>query len=219
MKKLFTVIIILFFSSQLPGVVWVNDTDCIFYDHPDKPVITENIVSGAMHFIKSKSYADLLLYEYEKSANLSFNFSASLGYIEKSVLELESAKKKYIEALKIGKVIGYNERKVPWFKNFDYAGFIQFSNLDSGVASRVKTYLSSGDVLGIYQHTINNIEDILNTLYLVRERVRTGKKPELTDMWKLLQQYATATLFGNYATMMGSTILGNCEEGESLSNQ
>jgi hypothetical protein len=25
--------------------------------------------------------------------------------------------------------------------------------------------------------------------------------------------------FGNYATMMGSTILRNCEEGESFSNQ
>jgi hypothetical protein len=66
--------------------------------------------------------------------------------------------------------------------------------------------------LGIYQKNIANIVGILDSLYFIRDQVKSGNKPDITVVWKLLQQYSEAALFGNYATMMGTTILGNCGE-------
>jgi hypothetical protein len=214
MKKVFlvTIIALLAFSLKIYAFVWANDLECLFSENPEKTILSENLVNGSIHFLKSKQYADLLLYEYEKSALPGYNFFPSLDHIEKALYELNSAKTKYREAITIGKRIGYNEAKVNWFKSFDYDSYSTMNNLNAGTAQRVKNYLIKNDVLGIYQHCIDEVDEIVNTLNLMKDKARSGKQPEITLYWRLLQQYAEASLFGNYATMMGGTILGNCDE-------
>jgi hypothetical protein len=120
MKKVLTIIIILTFTMGISAFTVCNDLECIFSENPEKTVLSVNLIDGAIHFLKSKSYADLLLYEYEKSALQNYDYSVSFDHVEKAILQLESSRAKYSEAIRIGKRIGYNEKKVPWFKNYDY---------------------------------------------------------------------------------------------------
>ncbi len=207
MKKILLTAFVLLLCLNAYTFVVLNDLNCSFTEGPEKILIEDNVVSGAAHFLYSKSYADLLLMEYEKSARQSFNYSLALEYVEKAIAELEASKDNYVRAAEIGQKIGYIEVKQPWFKEFDYDSFIVENNLNKETAGVVKSYLEKGDVLGIYGHTIDNIDGILTTLITVRDQVKVTQKPGITIFWKLLQQYSETALFGNYSTVMGTSIL------------
>ena len=150
--------------------------------------------------------------EYEKSANQTFNCALALEYTEKAIAGLESAKVNYMEAKNIGERIGYIEAKTNWFKEFDYDGFITNNKLNKEIAGRVKSYLLKADILGIYGKSIDDIDKILSTLGNIRRQLQISKKPGIRIFWSLFQQYAEAALFGNYATVMGMSVLGDPEQ-------
>jgi hypothetical protein len=218
MKKIIFFTIILIFTLKAQPLVTVNDITCAFSEGSEKSSIEENIVEGSIHFLQSKSSADLLLCEIEKSANREFNYSLSIEYVEKAISELEISRASYINAIEIGKRIGYIKEKVDWFKFFDYDSFIKDNNLNGELALKVKYYLFRGDVIGIYQQNIDNITNILNTLYLIKDQIKSNRVPDKTAFWKLFQQYAETALFGNYSTIIGSTILENCGGGGDYKN-
>jgi len=212
MKKIISVLLFFLFSVHTYALIYCNDLNCIFTDGSEKILIEDNVVAGAIHFLHSKANTDLLLMEFEKSARQDFNFSLSLEYVEKAMAELEAAKVNYARAAEIGERIGYIEKKMAWFKDYDYDTFITKNNLNKEIAGIVKGYLINADILGVYKHSINNINELLNILYLIRDKVKVNEKPDISTCWMLLQKYSDATLFGNYSTQMGLEILSNCEE-------
>lgn len=200
------------FVLNLNAVIAMNDLECIFSENPEKSLIKDNVISGAIGFLLSKSYSDLILMEYEKSAKETFNYPAVLDHLDKTISALEGSKESYIKAKEIGERLGYMENKISWFKGFNYDEFISTNKLNNDIALKVKSYLSKSDVIGLYQENINNITDILNTLYYIKSNVSSNVKPDISVMWKLLHQYSEALLWGNYSTMMGGKILSNCED-------
>jgi hypothetical protein len=212
MKKYFIVIFILFVALNLHSLIVMNDLNCIFTDGSEKILIEDNVVAGAIHFLHSKANTDLLLVEFEKSARQDFNFSLALEYVEKAMAELEAAKVNYARAAEIGERIGYIEKKMAWFKDYDYDTFITKNNLNKEIAGIVKGYLINADILGVYKHSITNINELLNILTVMRDKVKVNEKPGISTCWMLLQKYSDTTLFGNYSTQMGLEILSNCEE-------
>jgi hypothetical protein len=211
MKKIFLIIIILAFALSMHALLCLNDLNCIFSDSPEKSLIEDNVILGATHFLNSKSNADLLLMEYEKSGRQEFNFTLALEYVEKAIAELESSKEKYVKAAEIGERLGYIETRQTWFKEFSYDTFIVENNFNQEIAGVVKNYLMKGDILGVYRHNINNIDGLLNVLYSIREKLKANIKPEISAFWFLLERYAENALFGNYASRLGRHILNNCE--------
>lgn len=212
MKKLIVILCLLAINIPAYSLICVNDINCIFTESPDKPLIETHVVVGSAYFLESKSNADLLLMEYEKSANQTFNCALALEYTEKAIAGLESAKLNYIEAKNIGERIGYIEAKTNWFKEFNYDGFIMENNLNKEIAGRVKSYLVKADILGIYGKSIDDIDKILITLGNVRSQLQISKKPGIKVFWGLFQQYAEYSLFGNYATVMGMSVLGDPDQ-------
>jgi hypothetical protein len=212
-KTVSLVIVIVFLTIQMNAFVTLNDVHCLFNEGSEKIQIEENMIDGAAHFLLSKSYADLLLYEYEKSAKQEFNFSMSLEYLEKAIQEVNFSKMKYAAALDIGRKIGYAENKIDWFKTFNYDDFIRDNKLNKEISEVVKSYLVRYDVIGIYQQNIDYINQILYTLNLIKYDLKAKRRPDVMIYWSLLQQYSETVLFGNYSTVMGGTILGQCDDG------
>ena len=219
MKKGILVIILLLVALFVNGNFhpilafnYVNDLECSFSEHPEKTVLSESVISGSIHFLKSKIYVDSLLYEYEKSALEAFNVAVSLEHVENAIMELETAKIKYSDTIKIAGRIGYNAKKAPMFKSFDYDGYGSFSHFNKEIAQKVKGYLSQFNIIGIYQKCVDDIDDILATQAIIKEQLKAGTRPSLPDIWKLMQQYSETSLFGNYASVMGRTVLGQCNE-------
>ncbi|MCP4151340.1 MAG: hypothetical protein GY757_26590 [bacterium] len=75
MKKISLAVVLLIIAFQANALLCLNDVDIVFSDGPGKLSINDNVVSGATYFLLSKSNADLLLMEYEKSAVQNFDFS------------------------------------------------------------------------------------------------------------------------------------------------
>jgi hypothetical protein len=212
MKKIMFVLLFSAFALSIHGLLCLNDLSCLFSEGSEKVQIEDNVVAGAIHFLNSKANTDLFLMEYEKSARQSFNYSLALEYVEKAIDELEAAKGDYTSAAEIGKSIGYIEKKIAWFKDYDYDTFITKNNLNKEIAGIVKAYLINADILGVYKHSIESINELLNILYVMRDKVKVNKKPDISTCWLLLQKYSDTTLFGNYSTRMGLEILSNCED-------
>lgn len=209
MKKILITFMVLWLVSLLSvnASLVMNDIVPAFQDDTEKYKIENKVIEGAAHFLKSKSFADIILYEYEKSTNQTLNYTALLENTENAISELESSKLKYIEALEIGRKTGYDETKTDWFKNFDYDTFINANHLNKDIAFIVKDYLARGDITGLYQKNISNIEEILITLNSIKEYAGVNSSPPVATFWKLLRQYSETALFGNYSTIIAGSIL------------
>jgi len=208
MKKIFLTLLILAFSFQVYPVIWLNDMNCLFSEGPEKAVIEKNVISGSTYFLESKAFADLLLMEYEKSSNQALDFDAALGYAEKAIACLDKAKEFYVDAKNTGAKIGYIDTKKKWFHSFNYDQLIVYHKMNKEIAGIAKNYLANADVLGVYKKIITITDEILTTLTAIRDQLKVNQKPGSLEAWNLFQQYSHASLFGNYATIMGITVLG-----------
>ena len=204
------VALIVFLNTNVNGFIWSNDIVPVFDDDEGlkKQEIESHVISGASLFLQAQSYGNLLLNEYELSGVQPFSCERALKYTETAITLLDNARNQYINAMGIGESLGYSSIKIYRLKSFDYDSFINENQLNKDIAKKVQGYLSSGDIVGIYQQAANYIMEILNTLYSIRERLKVGEKPTIHLYWKLLQKYSESSLFGNYATMMGTTALG-----------
>lgn len=214
-KTIILIAILVLIVHSLSGVVVINDLACLFNNESEKVIVETNVIKGASNFLLSKSSADLFLMEYEKACLQEMNFDNSAGYIENAILYLELAKEKYIQAKDTGERLGYIQTKVPWFENFNYDVFISANKLNTDISAKVKSFLSKADVIGIYKENLSYIDKILDTLYSIKKQLDDKKKPAKQEIWTLMQQYSEATLFGNYSTVMGQTILDNCDAGSA----
>jgi len=208
MKKkcfIFTAIVFMCVLSCEPFVV-MNDIVPVF-TAGSRDSIESAVIEGATHFLQAKSYSDLLLREYEKSGKQAIDYSAALEYAEKAIAELEKAKEEYLESLDSANRAGYVNDKILKFKSFDYNTFQSEKGLNKDLMSSVKSYLSTGDILGAYWENVDNITGILSTLQSIKGKIELDITPDISLCWQLLQQFSHAALFGNYCTMTAAEVL------------
>lgn len=197
--------------SKLDGLIYYNDIVCFFNDVPEKQEMAKNMIEGSNNFLKAHSEAFKLLSVYEMS-ELQTDICTldATASVKNSILYIEQALINFENAISIGKKIGYNESKMNWFTTFDYEYLRVEKGLNAEIYSKVKYSLQKGDVLGLYQQNITNLKEITNILVDIRDTLNENKKPSIDSCWKLLQKLSEATLWGNYATIIGNNILQNC---------
>jgi hypothetical protein len=205
-----TITLLLGVSQKTHAFIHVNNIAEVFGDEEStgKQQIEGYVISGASLFLQSHSYANLLLNEYELSGTQTYNLTSALELTENAISLLENARNRYLNAKTLGEGLGYDRQKIELFKSFDYDSFIEKNHLNKDIAGKVKKYLVAGDITGIYRKAAEDIAGILDTLYTIRETLKSNAKPDITLFWKLLQQYSESALFGNYATLIGTTIIG-----------
>lgn len=204
MKKVsIAVLIIVILTIYLNGIICLNDIDESF-PPPVSNEVKGKIIDGASLFLKS--YADSLLFlnEGEISEKGEYRFNASLGYIESALSKLESSKSYYRKVIEIVSNIEYVQYKIDKLKNYDYDTFKSENFANSEILNLVKSYLSIGDVKGIYEKNLDYIEIAGNILKKIRDQLKNGYKPLVSDCWELLRVYSQTILFGNYATTLAT---------------
>lgn len=209
MKKLTLVLLVTCLLSvvNLDAVIVMNDIVRYFEDTSERVSIENDVIEGAIHFLKSKSYSDLILMEYEKSAKQAIDYPVILDYTDKAITELEKAKENYIRARDTGVRIGADKSRADSFKTFNYGQLVRTKKFNTVIANRVTAHFSKGDVVGAHNRNLQNIEEILQNMYFIREQLKNHITPGIDIFWKMLQQYSEAALFGNYCTVIGSTVL------------
>lgn len=207
MKKIIFVLVLMscLLSFQLQAVVDMNDIVPAFPEG-DRAAIETSVIEGAVRFLQAKSYADLLLCEVEKSARAPFNHVQALNYAEKSLAELTVSLSEYTQSLDLAGKAGVLPDMKTKFKTFNYDGYALEKSLDGDMMALVKAYFSTGDIPAAYRQNVENLDDIKITLIQIKETLGQGQTPELALYWQLLQRFAKASLFGNYCTMVATSV-------------
>jgi len=173
--------------------------------------IEEYVVAGAKNFIESNKNALALINEFEINPSQAADISAALTCTENALRQLPESRSHYAKAKELGEQAGYNMTIIPNFKAFDYDEYIDKYGLNKEIAEIAKFYFKKGDLLGIYQKNIDNLDATIITLTRIRDTLKTGESPPIRILWDCIQQYANAALFGNYTTRISVKIIHNAE--------
>jgi hypothetical protein len=205
MKKiivLFTVLVVFF---PLYAFIELNDIVPAFPLEVQGP-IESAVIEGAVQFLQAQAEANLLLAEYEKSGKSAFNYAAALSHAEKAIGAVEKSIAAYDQAITFGKDSGYRDEVIQKFKTFNYNSFASGKALNKDVMEVVAAYFTGGNILGVYQQNVEYLGEILITLNLVAEKCAAQQVPEVSLLWRLLQQFSGTALFGNYCTVTATTV-------------
>ncbi len=215
MQKFLKPLVLVFFVTALSitmnGAITLNDLACSFTDVPDKEKIEQNVVVGASNFLSSHATFSLFLAEYEKSSNQPADLEKMHSHLAETIALLEISKDFYIRAREIGARIGYIEKKTGWFRAYNYENIIVNHSLKPEIALQVKSFLATGDILGVYQKNISNIDNLIERLTKIQLGIAKKVKPKVEIIWKIMEEYSDTLKFGTYSTIMGKTVLNNCE--------
>jgi len=90
---------------------------------------------------------------------------------------------------------------------FDYDGFRIKNGLNEPIFEKLRTFLGRGDIAGIDDAVIANMDSILSRLYELNVSVDKGMVPEVALIWRTNQAYTEAQLFGQYMSEVFRDIL------------
>ena len=173
--------------------------------------IEEYVVAGAKSFIESNKNTLALINEFEVNPSQATDISAAFTFTENALRQLQDSRSHYSKAKELAEQAGYNMTMITKFKAFDYDGYIDKYGLNKEIAKIAESYLKAGNLLGIYQKNINNLDAIIITLTSIRDTLKSGEPPKIRILWDCIHQYASAFLLGNYATRLSVKIIHNVE--------
>lgn len=206
----FTLVLVGVFFVRVPTIdafFWCNDIASPF-DEGKSSTIENLVIEGSSLYFKANAEMMNLYAEAEIPPNVEYNDAGSLVLVQSALGYLKASKSKYLQAIQVGRAVGYVESKIDLLKTFNYDRFEVESGLNKTVANRVKGFLKNGDVIGYYQEIADELDGLMVILSDMEKSLQDRVKPSIPVFWDLLQKLSELTLFGNYGTMMGQTALG-----------
>lgn len=161
------------------------------FPEPDRSTIEVYVIEAAGYFLKSNSDALLLANKIELSDIYGVDYSELQQIISSTIMNMENAKTTYTELTRIADNTPYAPTVINKLLNFRYSNNLK--------ANRVETYLSAGDVRGLYHKMISDTQGILDQLMFIKSSIDAGTIPETSYLWRLNQSYYKTLLFGQQA--------------------
>lgn len=197
--KLFVVIIgITMLSTNMWGLVFANESPIIFPGDEKSPSLESYVVSGAAGFLRSYSSMLLFLNKIELSVYNDLDYSELQSVLNSAIGHMNDAKSAYIDLNREVSLLPYDPEVVAALAAFDYNNYEKAKFSNPSVFSEVRGYLKDGNVKGIYQKILSDMEGILDKLSVLKATVDAGQFPALSDLYKINQSYSQAFLFGQY---------------------
>jgi hypothetical protein len=198
LKLIMVVIIITMLSMNVWGLVFHNESPIIFPGDEKSPSLESYVVTGAAGFLRSYSSMLLFLNKIELSVYNDLDYSELQSVLNSAIEQMNDARSAYNDLNREVSLLPYNPEVVAELAVFDYNGFEKAKFSNPSVFSEVRGYLKDGNVKGIYQKTLSDIEGILNMLAVLKTKIDAGQFPALSDLYKTNQSYSQALLFGQY---------------------
>jgi hypothetical protein len=196
--KIFVVLVVILLAyTYLNAVIYLNYPPC-----DDKSEQNDLIIEGTSLFLQSNSDVLLLLNEVEIAEKMAFDFEYAFKLTESAIFKLEKAKAHYLDAMNFGKIICDEKGDGESYAKFDYESFAEKNHLNKEIMAEVSELLKKGDVTGVYEKSVNDMDSILSTLKEIKKGISMKQKPDIKLFWSLLQQYNILGLYGNYATLV-----------------
>jgi hypothetical protein len=163
---------------------------------PSSQTIEQYIVEGAGYYLQSYSDMLLLLNKVEMSEIYGLNYEEAQGIINSAINRLENAKTAYFGLKTLAAVTPYNPDVIHLLVTFDYKNFQKEKGLNPYIFNQVETFLSKGDIRGVYDKLYEDIDTILGKLYNVKYSLDKNEFPVLEELWRINQVYSESISFG-----------------------
>jgi len=204
---IFLIIGIIVLSSNLCGWI-VADYSCIAY--PDQceenglkvtiPILGQLIPEAAVSFLESSRDFEDFLKEVEKSELYGPNYQVLQAAVNKAIVGMENALCKYEDIVNISESLEMDVFIMEKLIEFDYYGLQSKYHLNPSIFEKASTFCQAGDVIGIFAHTVDTINTILENLYLIKASIDKESLPELYIIWATGQLYCESEMFGQYVS-------------------
>lgn len=168
----------------------------------DGKAIDSRVIDGTSLFLQSNADAFLLFSEVETGYDANFDYKRSLELTDSAIDKLNQSREHFAQVLAMAVVAEYDKSAIDRLRRFDYQGFAAVNNLLSPVMDRVQESLSKGDIPGVLRQNLVHIDRIILEMKDARKLMEQGIRPPIESIWRMLQEYSSAILYGNYATLV-----------------
>jgi hypothetical protein len=204
---IFLIIAIIAFSPNLCGW-YMHDYSCIAFSNEcagngltgSTPVLGQLIPIAGVNFLESNRDFEDFLEEVEKSELYGPNYSVLQAAMEKAIAGMDNARCKYQEILNLSKGLAMDVGILKRLSQFDYVGLQSMYALNHQVFNKAASFCRGGDIIGIYNHTFDTTNAILENLNQIKAKLEKESLPELNLIWETGQLYFESELFGQYVS-------------------
>ena len=204
---IFLIIGIIVLGSNLFGIYKADYTCIAFPDQCDEnglkgsnPILGQLIPLAAINFLESTRDFKDFLKEVEKSELYAPNYPELQIVIYKTITGMENARCKYEEIVNISESLEMDLIILEMLSDFDYESFQLNYHLNPSIFEKVTTFCQGGDMIGIYNHTLDTINSIIENLYRIKATLEKESLPELYIIWETGQLYCESEMFGQYVS-------------------
>jgi hypothetical protein len=202
---IFLIIGIIVLGPNLCGI-YMHDYSCIAFSNQceengikeSTPILGQLIPEAAVNFLESNRDFEDFLKEVEKTELYGSNYTLLQASIEKTIVGMENTRCKYQEILNISGGLVLDVVILEKLNQFDYDGLQSGYNLNPTIFEKAAAFCQAGDIIGIYNHTFDTIETILENLNRIRATLAKESLPELYIIWETGQLYFESEMFGQY---------------------
>lgn len=207
--KVFLGIFILCFFHMQGIAKYIANTSEIVFEEPGSTGIRTYVIEAAGGFLNSHSDLLLFLNRIEMEEINGIDFAELQQIINNAVAHMENARAKYNDLTQLADITPYDQPTITKLLNFNYTSFQESKGLNSVIFNEVETYLSSGDVRGLYHQLLAETQSLLDRLTVIKSAVDAEVIPENPDLWQVNQAYSETLLLGQYAAEIFYDVVEN----------
>ena len=191
----FLIFLILFsFSTNLFCLFLFNESHNAYNNNDN---IEKLIIEGAGYFLKSHSEFLSFLQQIE-TGNGEYDYLLLNQILDSAADNLENAKAAYNKLYDRAKIKSYNPVVTGKLVNFDYANYRETIKAVPSIYDRMKFYLGSGNVTGLYLEFYTGTSSILTSLKDIKKDIEQNAPPAAAPLRGISQEYARLLLLGQY---------------------
>ncbi len=220
--KLFTVIIILsLFTLNAYSIIKGNQGGSEGFEEGTNPSSNSNIsaekraggieyyiITGATYFLKSHSDTQKFLSEVEIMDMYGKDFEKLNEILESAIRNMERSELEYRKLKEKTDITPYKRDFITELICFNYKEFEMKNNLNTNVFNEVSEYLSMGNICGLFDKSLLDVQDLIKKIKTIQTYIKTGIYPNNHLFWRLNQKFSDSQLFGQYASEVFYKISG-----------
>lgn len=156
------------------------------------------ITESAGYFFDSHTSYQAVLNRVEMADINGVDYKELRTIIYSAIGHMEKARAAYENVKIIAAKTSSHQEMIDKLMRFDYDGFRIRYGLNEPIFERVKSLLIIGDITGLDDTVLSNMDAILKQLYTARAIVDKYSTPDVAILWRINQSYFEAQLFGQY---------------------
>ncbi|MCX6581963.1 MAG: hypothetical protein NT166_17475 [Candidatus Aminicenantes bacterium] len=162
------------------------------------PTIKTYVLQGAGYFLNS--YSDILLFlnKIELAELNGVDYIELQNIVTRAGENIQQQKDAYLNLTQLADATPYDPAVIDQLSSFDYAAFQREKALNSVIFADVQSYLSKGDIRGVYHRFLAVAETLQAQLNTIKTDIDAGRYPQPSALWNLDQISAQSLLFGQY---------------------